>query len=157
MTGPDVAALVGGAIVVDAEVGGRVLALALRRAKADAARNGVPFDRALVALLAVAEQAERQLATASRNRTQPAAVSVLAGPGFPGGGFPQVEGSRLILGSGEVARRAGVSVQAVRKAARMGRLAGQLRCGAWVFSEAAVSRWLNGRRPGGSADSGEAA
>lgn len=146
------AALVGGAIVIDAEVGARFLAVALRRARIAAARDGLPFGPELTALLDVAELAERRLAE-QRNHPQPPAVSPLPPHGFPAGGSSQNEGHNLT--TCEVAQLAHCSEQAVRKAARTGRLRGLLQAGTWTFSETAARRWLDGRRAGGTTDAKE--
>lgn len=143
------AALIGGAIVIDVEVGGRFLAVALRRARADATRNGIPFGPELTALLDVAEQAERHLAQ-QRNHPQPPAVSPLPSHGFPV--RPSTENEGRDLSTSEVARLARCTEQAVRKAARNGRLRGWLQAGTWTFSETAAHRWIDGRRTRGTAD-----
>lgn len=144
------AALVGGSIVVDAEVGGRFLAVALRQARAAAVRNGVSFDPALVELLRVAEEAERAIADRAHNRPQPTSVAPFAAAGGA------IEGSTAgeqvaLLGAKDVARRFGCHEQSVRRAATRGTLTGRRdERGQWEFTEDAVLRWR--RRCGASVD-----
>ncbi|WFE44272.1 helix-turn-helix domain-containing protein [Verrucosispora sp. WMMD1129] len=153
---PSRAALVGQAVVIDAEVAARVLAVALRQARRSAARDGVTFDPALAEVLAVAEQAE-QLIAARRSVAGTGPVPLLARPGSAAGGsVAEVEGGP-VLGSVEVARLAGTSDRAVRKAARAGALAGRITGGRWVFTGPAVDRWMSRRRAGGGVDETEAA
>jgi hypothetical protein len=135
----DVAELAGNRVLIGG-VGVRVLARALRNERYLARRNGTELPTVLAALLGVVEQAE---ATAGRPRPA-AVVSTVDWPGFPAGPSSHRPGGP-VYASVDVARRAGVSRQAVRKAARQGRLAGRLTDGAWTFTEAAVQAWIAGR------------
>lgn len=115
---------VGGVLVVDVD--------ALGRARAAAGRNG-GVDRRYVELLDAAERLEaayRSLGAVSALVSQPVST---------------VDRTRKPLGTSEVARLVGLSPQAVRKAARSGRLSGTLAADGWRFSREDVDAW-NARR-----------
>jgi hypothetical protein len=135
MTGP-AAALVGGQVVIATSTAARIAPVL--RAAADRARcNGLPLDDDLVQLLAVLTAAERQ----HLRRPPTVAATTLAPDGCA------APSSGQVLDAGEVARRARVSVQAVRKAAATGRLVGRVGPdGRWWFEEQAVTEWLATRR-----------
>lgn len=131
-----VAAVVGGAIVIAADPGARIIASALRRARGEARRNGLAFDGVLASLLAVAELAESQVA-ARTTRQVAAPVAAVE----PSGCVPAQSEVDRHLGTSDVARLASVSEQAVRKAAARGRLVGQRTATGWQFTESAAARW----------------
>jgi len=109
----------------------------LRAAVARARCNGLPLDADLLQLLANCEAAERQ--HLRRPPTVPATRLDRGGCGRPSSG--------QVLGVAEVARQAGVSSQAVRKAATVGRLVGRVGPdGRWWFEEEAVMAWQAGRK-----------
>lgn len=135
----DVAELAGDRVLIGG-LGVRVLARALRNERYLARRNGTELPPVFAALLRVVEQAEAKVNAAPAA----AVVSTMVGAGFPAGASNHRPGGP-VHASVDVARRAGVSRQAVRKAAREGRLTGRLTDGAWMFTEAAVQAWIAGR------------
>lgn len=131
MPGATVASLVAGVVVVSVDH--------LRRARAEAARNGAPFDHRLTALLAAAEQAEAAILALQARVPQPVPppVPYLAPAGS--------EDQGSLLTSLDVARLAGVSERAVRKAAARGRLVGRRTDSRWEFGHAQAHAWINRR------------
>lgn len=132
-----VAAHIGGAIVIDAAVGARVIGGALRRARAEAARNGLAFDPTLAALLYVVERAEQ----AAVPHPAPAPV-----PGPHPACSAAADSDTGTVDTRAAAALASVSERAIRKAAAAGRLAGRQRGGRWEFTHTAVDNWIRSRR-----------
>jgi hypothetical protein len=114
------------------------LAPALRRLAREARRDGGTLDADLTTVLAALEQAEARWPTPRFRH--------LSGAGFA----PSASTCALPHGGGvassEVARRVGITEQAVRKAAREGRLAGRLGPDGWRFTEEAIEQFERARR-----------
>lgn len=137
MTDRPVATALAGAVVIDARVAGQ-LAVMLRAARREAARNGLALSADLAEVLAVVEQAAEVPAPV------PPVVPILAPRGSA---VTDSAATPILLGVDEVARLAGVTPRAIRKAALRGRLVGRLVGGRWEFTEQAVTMW-RGRRDG---------
>lgn len=103
----------------------------LARARTSAARNGASVDRRYLDLLDAAERLETAFQALARVPVSPVVSTVDTG--------------RKPLGSSDVARCVGLSVQAVRKAARTGRLSGTLTGEGWRFTRCAVDDWSSRR------------
>jgi hypothetical protein len=137
------AALVFGAVQVDLHLAAR-LAPSLRRGVEAEVRDGrLVRDEDLrrgLAMFDVAEQLAEQ-----RKVAAPVArpVALLDSPGCD----PSASGAlRGLLHAAQVARRVGVSEQAVRKAASDGRLVGRRGPRGWEFTDQAVRAWETTRR-----------
>lgn len=112
----------------------------MRRLAREARRDGLTIDGAIAHLLAVFEQAERRWPAPADPRFRR-----LAPAGFDLSGWQY--GTDMVTSScPEVARRVGITEQAVRRAAREGRLAGhQGPDGIWRFTEQAIEQFEQNR------------
>lgn len=139
-TVPD--AVVGGGVVVIPldHPASRVLAAALHQVRRRAHHDGQPVDTRLTAL-AFALDGAGIPGVPTVSGAQPAKPNLgqsgFTAPGLESGTFS----------ASDVAGLVGITGQAVTKAARSGRLAGQRGPHGWMFTAAAVRRWRSQRRP----------
>jgi hypothetical protein len=142
-----------GVLLVDLQVAARFASLA-RRGAAEATRvTGWPLHGPLQAVVEAFDLAAQLAGQAAPEPPPLAASSGDTGqvpavvPPLDGVGSGQPRSGRVMVHAGEVARRVGVTVRAVRKAAQTGRLAGHLdQRGRWTFTEQAISGWQTSRR-----------
>jgi hypothetical protein len=114
-----------------------VVAVALRKAARQARVDHRPLGVRLERLIADFESAERAWTR------RPVAVPAT---GLDRGGCARPS-SGPVLGVAEVARRAAISAQAVRKAAATGRLGGRVGPeGRWQFTDTDVQAWQDSRK-----------
>jgi hypothetical protein len=150
-----VAAHIDGAVVVVDRVTPRLAAM-LRAAARSAERNGARLPDDLAEVLAVVETAAAAVTARQVPRPAPPRVPPLAATGSA----PTASTSERLglLGVRDVARLAGCTERAVRKAAAQERLVGRRSAhGWWEFTRHHTHTWIARRRTRGSADNGEAA
>jgi hypothetical protein len=116
-----------------------LLLMAIRAGLRAAERNGFAVPSRLVAAMAGLEVVDQGYRDRAVSATKPQIADL---------GFAARQSERSLLVA-DVARRAGVTAQAVRKAARSGRLAGRRDGREWTFTETDAAAWIAARRKQG--------
>lgn len=144
-----------GVVVLDERTAARLAVLA--RAAVRARPAGTAVDPDVRNALAALEAAERALAN-RRLRAQPRRLRELDGAGCAAPALVASVSADTLQGevTRQVARRAGCSEQAVRKAAGNGQLAGRRFDGVWRFRPSDVDAWLARRSTRARAGQAEA-